>query len=78
MFVIFKLMIITAVSKMFHFHLWEKSTVVNQGFSLKKFLESMIGAFQIVFPFYKNSYRPASDMTCFTDIYLRVKRTEHK
>ena len=71
-------MIITAVSKMFHFHLWEKSTVVNREFSLKKFLESMIGAFQIVVPFYKNSYRPTSDMTCFTDIYLRVKRIEHK
>ena len=71
-------MIITEVSKMFHFHLWEKSTVVNQRFSLKKFLESMIGAFLIVFPFFKNSYRPASDMTCFNEIYLRVKRTEHK
>ena len=39
---------------------------------------SIIGAFIIVFPLFKNSYRPASDMTCFTDIYLRVKRTEHK
>ena len=38
----------------------------------------MKSAFLIVFPFFKNSYRPASEMTCFTDIYLRVGRKEHK
>ena len=53
----------------------EKSTVVNRRFSVKKFLDSMIGAFLMVFPCFKNSYRPVSDMTFFTDIYLRVKRT---
>ena len=56
----------------------EKSTVVNGRFSLKKFFESIIGAFLIVFLFFKNTYRPTSDMTCFTGIYLRGKRTEHK
>ena len=55
------------------FSLMEKSTAVSRRFSVKKFWDSII-----VFPFFKNSYRPASDMTCFTDIYLRVKRAEHK
>ena len=50
---------------------------VNGG-RLKIFCENSIGAFLIVFLFIKNSYRPASDMTYFIDIYLRVKRTEHK
>ena len=52
----------------------EKWTAVDWRFSVKK----SIGAFLIVFLFIKNSYRPASDMTYFIDIYLRVKRTEHK
>ena len=56
----------------------EKSTAVDRRFSVKKFLDSILDAFIIVFPYFKNSYRPASDMTCSTDIYLRVKRTEHK
>ena len=56
----------------------ELSTIVDWRFSVKKLLESMTGAFLIVFPFLKNSYTPVSDMTCFIDIYLRVKRTEHK
>ena len=60
------------------FSLIEKSMVVNRRFSIKKFLDSIIGAFIIVFPFLKNNYKPASDMTCFTDSYLTVKRTEHK
>ena len=34
--------------------------------------------FLIVLPFFKNSYRPASDMTFLTDIYIKVKTTEHK
>ena len=49
----------------------EKPTAVDRRFSVKR--DSMIGAFLIVFLFFKNSYRPASDMTCFTDIYLRLK-----
>ena len=56
----------------------EKSTAVDRRFSGKKVLDSMIDAFLIVFPFFRKSCRPASDMTCFTDIYLRVKRTERK
>ena len=51
--------------------LMEKPMAVTQRFPVKK--DSMIGAFLIVFLFFKNSYRPASDMTCFTDIYLRLK-----
>ena len=54
------------------------STAVNWRLSVKKLLKSMIGAFLIVFPFLKNSYSPVPDMMCFIDIYLRVKRTEHK
>ena len=38
----------------------------------------MIGAFLIVLRFLKNSYRPVSDMTFLTDIYLRLKIIEHK
>ena len=41
-------------------------------------LDSMIGPFLIFLPFFKKSRRPASDMNCFNDIYLRVKRTDHK
>ena len=44
----------------------------------RNFLDPMIVAFLIVLPFFKNSYRPASDMTFLIDIYLRLKRTEHK
>ena len=47
------------------FSLTEKSTVANRRFSLKKFLEPMIGVSLIVFPFFKNSSKSASDMTCF-------------
>ena len=46
----------------------EKSTAVGQRFYVKKFLDSMIVAFLIVLPFFKNNYRPASDMACFIDI----------
>ena len=57
----------------------KKSTTVDKRFSMKKFSDSMIGAFLIVSHFLRKAIdRPASDMTCFTDIYLRVKRTEHK
>ena len=59
------------------FWLMEKLTVVDRRFFVKKFLDSITGAFIIVFPYFKNSYRPATDMTCFTDIYVRVK-TEYK
>ena len=51
---------------------------IVSGGRLKKLLDSTIGAFLIVFPFLKNSYTPISDMTCFIDIYLRLKRAEHK
>ena len=53
------------------FSLTQKSTAVNRIFSVKKLLDSMIGAFLIVFPFSKKSCRPASDITCLTDIYLK-------
>ena len=56
----------------------EKSTAVDRRFSVNNFLDSMIGAFLMVFPSFKKSCRPASDMTCFTDVYLKVKRKEHK
>ena len=46
--------------------------VVDQKFSVKKFLDSMLGAFLIVLSFFKNNYRPASDKTSFIDIYLRA------
>ena len=42
----------------------EKSTAVIQGSSVKKLLDSMIGASLIVFPFLKNSYRPVSLSGC--------------
>ena len=61
----------------FHSHLWKSQWQLKK-FSVKKFLNSIVDAFIMVFPYFKNSYRLASDMTCFTDIYLRVKRTEHK
>ena len=54
------------------------STAVNWRLSVKKLFKSMIDAFLIVFSFLKNSYSPVSDMSCFIDIYLRVKRTKHK
>ena len=47
------------------FSLTEKSTVANRRFSLKKFLEPMIGVSLIVFPFFENSSKSVSDMTCF-------------
>ena len=56
----------------------KESTAVDRRFSLKNILESIVDAFIIVFPYFINSDRPASDITCFTDIYLRVKGTEHK
>ena len=59
------------------FSLKQKSTAVDRRFSVKEFLDSMIGAFQIVLPFFKNNYRPAPDMTCFTDVCLRAKSREH-
>ena len=56
----------------------EKSTALNGRFSVKRFLDFLIDAFLIVFPYFKDSYRPASDVNCFTNIYLRIRRTEHK
>ena len=56
----------------------EKSMSVDKRFSVKKFLDSIVDALIIVFPYFINSYRPTSDMACFTDINLRVKRTEHE
>ena len=55
-----------------------KSTAADREFSLKKFLDFMIGAFQIVFQFFNNSFKPAPNMTYFIDIYLRLKRAEHQ
>ena len=52
--------------------------MVNRIFSVRKFIEPMLGAFLIVLPFLKNSYRPASDIAFLIDIYLRLKRIEHK
>ena len=82
MFLIFKLIfkvviIITTLSKMFHILIYGKVNSSHRKIFCEKLLDSMIDA-SLVFPFLKNSYRPASDMTCFIDMHLRVKRTEHK
>ena len=42
----------------------EKSPAVIRRFSVKKLLDSMIGASLIVFLFLKNSYRPVSLRGC--------------
>ena len=59
------------------FSLIEKSTVVDQKVSVKKFLDYMIGVVLIVLPFLNNRYRRASGKIYFPDIYLRAKWTEH-
>ena len=66
MFIIFKLTYDYHCSfRNVSFSLTEKSTVANRRFSLKKFLEPMIGVSLIVFPFFENSSKSVSDMTCF-------------
>ena len=68
MFLIFKLIvkvviIITTLSKMFHILIYGKVNGSHRKIFCEKLLDSMIDASLIVFPFLKNSYRPASDMT---------------
>ena len=49
----------------------EKPMAVDGRFFCEKGLHDR--CFPNSFPVFKNSYRRASDMTCFTDIYLRLK-----
>ena len=66
---------------MFHcsmFSLMEELTTVVRTCFVRKFLDSMIDAFLIVLPFFKNSNKRASDMTCFIDINLGLRWAEHK
>ena len=70
--------IVTEAPKIFHSHLWKSQQRSTEDFLWKSSNDSMIGALLIVLPFFKNSFRPACDMTCFTDICIKTKWTEHK
>ena len=75
MFLIFKVNYYHCSFQNISLSLMKKSKAVDRRFSVKK--DSMMGAFLLVFLFFKSSYRPASDMACFTEIYLRLEK-QHK